>query len=230
MSNSTDGNKSITSFTETLPAEQNDFNTVLRYIKNVISSNKEYMDEDLRYITIQLVDVAFSVLLKYKQYDLLGIIFQFILESNAYIEVKKNIVHQLINFANNGQWDHFWDCGMSLGLPKPSIIKTVEAQAMSQIQMNEAAFYSSLRVGEAQQMSQIRTNEDFQKKLNTAIVQLWLRKEEHKQDLQFDADAKKIKEEESRAQATITPEIIAIDYLELEESFIKDKWLVRGCW
>lgn len=227
MSNSTDGNKSITGFTETLPAEQNDFNTVLRYIKNIISSNKEYMDEELRYITIQLVDVAFSVLLKYKQYDLLGIIFQFILESNAYIEVKKNIVHQLINFANNGQWDHFWDCGMSLGLPKPSIIKTVEAQAMSQIQMNEAAFYSSLRVGEAQQMSQIRINEDFQKKLNTANVQLRLREEKHKQDLQFDADAKKIKEEESRSQTTITPDIVTIDYRELETSFIEEKWLVR---
>lgn len=45
--------------------------------------------------------------------------------------------------------------------------------------------------------------------------------------MEFAADAKKRKEEESHAQTTMVPEIVAVDFLELEESFIKEKHLVR---
>lgn len=45
--------------------------------------------------------------------------------------------------------------------------------------------------------------------------------------MEFAADAKKRKEEESHGQTTMVPEIVAVDYLELEESFIKEKHLVR---
>lgn len=45
--------------------------------------------------------------------------------------------------------------------------------------------------------------------------------------MEFAADAKKRKEEESHGQTTMIPEIVAVDYLELEKSFIKEKCLVK---
>ncbi|MBD3880116.1 MAG: hypothetical protein SR1Q5_10685, partial [Quinella sp. 1Q5] len=145
---------------------------------------------------------------------------------------------EIICFVKDGQINAFFDfCNKNIPLSIDAR-KVVEAQAMSQIRINEVKYYSHLRIDEERERSQIRLNEEWarsqtrineyrQNKKADAEIKLWFREEKHKQDLEFAADAKKRKEEESHGQTTMVPEIVAVDYLELEESFIKEKSLVR---
>lgn len=254
MSSLNDGNNALVAYNgSALPAEQNDMRAFLDYIKNDVNSDIEHTDEELRNSIIQLLNIVFPVLIETQEYDMLGILVQSMLEDKITIEEKKLIVCKLFSFARDNQWMQFWDFFYEAILPKTSVYgiikdslesrlhireKIVEAQAMSQIRINETEYYSCLRINEERERSQIRLNEEEarsqtrineyrQKKKADAEIKLWFREEKHKQDLEFAADAKKRKEEESHGQTTMVPEIVAVDYLELEESFIKEKSLVR---
>ena len=224
MSNSNDGNNALVACNgSTLHAEQNDMRTFLDCIKNDVNSDRRYTDEELRNSIIQLLNIAFPVLIKTQEYDMLGILVQLMLEYKITIEEKKLIVRDLLSFARDNRWMQFWDFFYKEILPKTSVYGIIkeslesslkiketitEAQAISQIRINEAVYYSHLRIDEEREKSQIRLNEEAarsqirineycQKKKANAEIKLQFREKKHKQDLQFAEDAKKHKEEKS---------------------------------
>ncbi len=238
MSNSNDVNNSLVGYNSlALSAKQN------RELKGRIDLCKiiahlVYNDQEFNNLLNELVDAVFPLLIRYNQCLLAESIAHLLSINKFTLDYKKKIMKEIICFVKDGQINAFFDfCNKNIPLSIDAR-KVVEAQAMSQIRINEVKYYSHLRIDEERESSQIRLNEEWarsqtrineyrQNKKADAEIKLWFREEKHKQDLEFAADAKKRKEEESHGQTTMVPEIVAVDYLELEESFIKEKSLVR---
>ena len=147
MSSSNDGNKTLVIHNgSALPAEPNDRKTFLEYIKNDVNDDREYTDEELRNSIIQLLNIAFPVLITTQVYDMLGILVQSMLEGNITIEEKKLIVRKLLSFARNDQFEQFWDFFYEAILPKTSVYGFIKDSLESRLQIKE-------KIVEAQAMS-----------------------------------------------------------------------------
>ena len=147
MSSLNDGNNALVVYNgSALPAEQNDMKAFLDCIKNDVNSDIEYTDEELRNSIIQLLNIAFPILIKIQEYDMLGILVQLMLEDKITIEEKKLIVRKLLSFARDNQWMQFWDFFYEAILPKTSVYGIIKDSLESRLQIRE-------KIVEAQAMS-----------------------------------------------------------------------------
>ena len=240
MRSSNDGNNALVACnSSTLPAEQNDNISFFKLFRAKINLCELifrglYDDQECINVLYELV----NFLMRNNQMLLAESIIDLLLSDRLTIDYRRHIPKKMMYFVKTGQMNAFYDfCNKNIPL-SINARKAIEAQAISPIRINEAEYYSHLRIDEEREKSQIllseeaarsqiRINEYRQKKKADAEIKLWFREEKHKQDLQFSAEAKKHKEEKSHTQTTMTPEIVAVDYLELEGSFIEKNCLVR---